>query len=342
MQNERYYYTRMSQDERAAYRVIYNGLKALAPSIAFESPLPGPVIQGIYFKLLYDTPLFYFVDQTRIRLSRAGASCTVLPDYLYTEKEIASLNRDLRLVVDRITARAARFKGNTFRVEKYFHDSVVKSVAYDYESLQKSDSHTAHSIVGAFLDNKAVCEGIAKAFKLLCNEASIKCIVVIGKADQNGVFDADSYHAWNLVKIDGDSYHVDPTWDNLFDRELGHISYDYFNVKTEDILRDHRPLDTLPYCDAVRLNYFHSTKSVVTTYAELLDLIAERFGAKIIMFKTTTESGEFFSVDELEKKSLSAVTQIMQARQFTKKCVILLNPSQMIGKIMLCDSESGA
>ncbi len=72
---------------------------------------------------------------------------------------------------------------NEFRLEKYLHDSVVKSVAYDYDSLQKNDCYNAHSIVGAFLDKKAVCEGIAKAFKLLCNEYSMKCIVVLGKAD---------------------------------------------------------------------------------------------------------------------------------------------------------------
>ncbi len=27
------------------------------------------------------------------------------------------------------------------------------------------------------------------------------------------------------------------TWDNMFEREIEHISYDYFNVTTEDILK---------------------------------------------------------------------------------------------------------
>lgn len=76
----------------------------------------------------------------------------------------------------------------------------------------------------------------------------MKCIVVLGKADPEGKFDGDTYHAWNLVKVGNGSYHVDVTWDNMFEREIEHISYDYFNVTTEDILKDHQPMGQLPIC----------------------------------------------------------------------------------------------
>lgn len=124
------------------------------------------------------------------------------------------------------------------------------------------------------------CEGIAKAFKLLCNEYSMKCIVVLGKADPEGKFDGDTYHAWNLVKVGNGSYHVDVTWDNMFEREIEHISYDYFNVTTEDILKDHQPMGQLPICTDTGLNYFHCTKSFVGTYTYTADnilRIAKRF-----------------------------------------------------------------
>ena len=127
-------------------------------------------------------------------------------------------------------SHAEGFRENTFRLEKYLHDSVVKSVAYDYDAVKKKGCYNAHSIVGVFLEKRAVCEGIAKAFKLLCNQFDIKCIVVLGQADKKRVFDQDSYHAWNLVKIGNESYYVDVTWDNLYDEGFRHISYDYFNI----------------------------------------------------------------------------------------------------------------
>lgn len=182
----------------------------------------------------------------------------ILPEFLYANREIDVITKQIRKVVDKVAIKENTLKSNEFKLEKYLHDTVVKSVAYDYDSLQQEDCFDARSIVGAFLHNKAVCEGIAKVFKLLCNEFGIKCIVVLGKADKEGDFSGDKYHAWNLVKIVDESYHVDVTWDNMHDTDIHHISYDYFNLKTKDIVKDHQPIGggPLPICDLTRLNYF--------------------------------------------------------------------------------------
>ena len=264
----------------------------------------------------------------------------LLPEYLYTNNEIEKINQDIQNVLRRIDVKARTMLSNEFRLEKYLHDSVVKSVAYDYDSLQKNDCYNAHSIVGAFLDKKAVCEGIAKAFKLLCNEYSMKCIVVLGKADPEGKFDGDTYHAWNLVKVGNGSYHVDVTWDNMFEREIEHISYDYFNVTTEDILKDHQPMGQLPICTDTGLNYFHCTKSFVGTYEELVTLITQRFNARAIMFKIRPESPEFKTLDEVKAKTYLALSYTMLMKGTNKKTAVLFNESQWIGKILFPQEEA--
>ena len=258
----------------------------------------------------------------------------LLPEYLYTNTEIERINQDIHNVLRRIDVKARTMLSNEFRLEKYLHDSVVKSVAYDYDSLQKSDCYNAHSIVGAFLDKKAVCEGIAKAFKLLCNEYSMKCIVVLGKADPEGKFDGDTYHAWNLVKVGNGSYHVDVTWDNMFEREVEHISYDYFNVTTEDILKDHQPMGKLPICTDIGLNYFHCTKSFVSTYEDLVALITQRFNARTIMFKIKPGSLEFKTMDEVKAKTYSVLSYAMLVNGVNKKMSVFFNETQWIGKIL--------
>lgn len=211
MKNERYYYGILSKEEKAAYRMIYNGIKMRALNIVVPVYLPPKQIQDVYLKVLYDNPIFYYINQTVIRMTGEAGYYILLPEYLYTNNEIEKINQDIQNVLRRIDVKARTMLSNEFRLEKYLHDSVVKSVAYDYDSLQKNDCYNAHSIVGAFLDKKAVCEGIAKAFKLLCNEYSMKCIVVLGKADPEGKFDGDTYHAWNLVKVGNGSYHIDET-----------------------------------------------------------------------------------------------------------------------------------
>lgn len=241
--------------EKNAYKLIYEALKMRAYNIAVPKCLQPNQVQDIYLKVLYDNPLFFYVNQRVVKIGAAYDQFILLPEYLYTASEITALTKDIRSKVNKVAIKGNRFADNTFRLEKYLHDCVVKSVAYDYESLKQTDCFNAHSIVGAFLDNKAVCEGISKAFKLLCNEFGIKCIVVLGKANVEGNFNKESYHAWNLVKIGDESYHVDVTWDNLYDKDIRHISYDYFNVTTKDILLDHQLMGELPLCTSTRLNY---------------------------------------------------------------------------------------
>ena len=157
----------MSTDERKVYKIIYYGLKSRTYNIVVPSFLPVDTIQEIYLRVLYDTPLFYYVNQTVIRMQGSLGNWVLLPEYLYTQNEIKQIDKELKSIVNKIKKKADQFKNNEFRLEKCLHDSVVKSVAYDYESLKKSDCFNAHSIVGAFIDRKAVCEGIANCYNVV-------------------------------------------------------------------------------------------------------------------------------------------------------------------------------
>ena len=64
--------------------------------------------------------------------------------------------------------------------------------------------------------------------QLLLAHAGIESILVNGKSK-------DVLHMWNMVKIDGEWYHLDPTWDDTDDGTI----YKYFNLSDEYILKDH-------------------------------------------------------------------------------------------------------
>lgn len=330
----------MSIEEKKAYKMIYDGLKMRAFNIVVSLYLRPEQVQEVYLKVLYDNPLFFYINQTVIKMTGEPGYWILLPEYLFANREITTITNDIHRIVNKVAVKANTMRSNEFRLEKYLHDTVVKSVAYDYDALKKTDCFNAHSIVGAFLENKAVCEGIAKAFKLLCNEFGIKCIVVLGKANKEGDFSGDDYHAWNLVKIGNESYHVDVTWDNLYDTNIRHISYDYFNVATKDILLDHQPLeDNLPICNSTRLNYFYSTKSFVSTYSELVELIFTRFNAKEIMFRASKDKGEFQLVDELKEKTIAALMHVMFTRGNIKPFALMFNEMHNIAKIVFMPKE---
>ena len=95
------------------------------------------------------------------------------------------------------------------------HDLVCDLAEYDEEAaelldesndkLSKTDAFTAY---GVLIDNKAVCEGYALAYKQLCDEAGIECVVVTGRLQ--GV-----PHAWNMIHLSEGWFHVDCTNDDM-------------------------------------------------------------------------------------------------------------------------------
>nr|WP_317413184.1 transglutaminase domain-containing protein [uncultured Solibaculum sp.] len=65
-----------------------------------------------------------------------------------------------------------------------------------------------HLAYGPLVEKRGICGGLAWAFKRLMDEAGIECICVSGYLKE----DLHAGHMWDLVKLDGQYYHVDPTW----------------------------------------------------------------------------------------------------------------------------------
>ena len=147
-------------------------------------------------------------------------------------------------------------------------DYVVYTVKYDYNLLEnpKPSAGTFDNrgfyLDGVFLDDgTAVCDGIAKAYSLMCNIAGVECYKVNGYAG-TGIRGrpqdfASSGHAWNKVNIIVDAgssnpnystknwYVVDATWADVT-REIGNkynkietLTHRYFLVTDQSIYNDH-------------------------------------------------------------------------------------------------------
>ncbi|MBS1638123.1 MAG: hypothetical protein JST26_19580 [Bacteroidetes bacterium] len=82
---------------------------------------------------------------------------------------------------------------------------ITNNIRYDHESKNKKDGQEPEIV---YKHKKAVCEGYANLFKAMCDDVKLTCIVINGYAGGSG---GDS-HAWNIVKLDGEWYIMDPTW----------------------------------------------------------------------------------------------------------------------------------
>jgi len=132
---------------------------------------------------------------------------------------------------------AAGFDRTLPTVEQYriIHDQVCRVASYDNEAAAAGVASDAHTAYGALvLDNMAVCEGYAKAFKVLCDAVDLPCMLIAGEADQHGNFYGFSNHMWNAVRVEESWYAVDTTWDdetmvyNINNLSIAATQYDYF------------------------------------------------------------------------------------------------------------------
>ena len=117
-----------------------------------------------------------------------------------------------------------------FEKELYIHDYICENTVYDEDAANElpgadKDSLSAY---GALVNGKAICEGYAKAFELLCIKSGIPCNVVSG-------IHSDVPHMWNIADLGDGVYYVDPTFDDGSSSSLIHV---YFNVTKEFISAD--------------------------------------------------------------------------------------------------------
>ena len=85
------------------------------------------------------------------------------------------------------------------------------------QSVACNDAYRIYTSAAAFLGETdhltmgVVCEGYAKAFKVLCDQLGVPAVCVSGLSDKSLT---GSGHMWNLAQIGGVWYLVDVTWDD--------------------------------------------------------------------------------------------------------------------------------
>ena len=118
-----------------------------------------------------------------------------------------------------------------YELVRAIHDYIVDHVYYQ---SGKRDQTAA----GALLDGYAVCSGYMDAFDLMCYLTGIECLQVTGTANSvNG--SGWGPHGWNKVKVDGQWYNVDCTWDDPVGATPS-LRHDYFLISDTELAKTHK------------------------------------------------------------------------------------------------------
>ncbi len=143
------------------------------------------------------------------------------------EKLIAALDAvssGLQKAVEQVkNVQVQQNQDKTEQQIKKAHDIIITSNSYKLEETiieenktktdeQKGDPWNVRTVYGAFgPKHEVVCEGFARAFKMILDELNIPCVLVYGAYVSSTRYEE---HAWNYVLLDNKWYAVDVTWDN--------------------------------------------------------------------------------------------------------------------------------
>lgn len=257
----------LSSEKVKSYDRITEAVSELKSQVPLQNLTSEDFKQIMEYYRADHPEVFWLYDDYSYELSSLGKKVTSAQfTYGYQEqssdeffplsrKTITQMAQEQKEVGEKILSEIAAEKSDYEKI-KYLHDYLAMHVSYD------RNGDFQHHAYGALVEKKAVCDGIAKAFQLLAGKLGIESRVVYG-CSADGV-----YHAWNVVQLDGNYYHLDITWDMPSGQEKS-PTYLYFCLDDEQICKNRilfSPREGkagnlfssyLPIPDCVKLDYFY-------------------------------------------------------------------------------------
>lgn len=229
---------------KEAYREIENAIYQISPSRAdngcfelkyarLKSSLEFDKIYIVKEAVLADHPeAFWVTSSYTVKNNFHDGNYLVLYSK-YSAAELNTMFDELNEAIIPILSHIPDEASELVR-ETVIHDALVDEITYDFEAAEADDSsHYAFNVYGALVKKKAVCTGYAGAMKMLLNLVGIECRTVVGMSKNSG-------HMWNQVRIDGDWYNLDATWDDsATENDILYSRYNYFNITDERLARNH-------------------------------------------------------------------------------------------------------
>lgn len=182
----------------------------------------------------YEIKTLRFFDKSYVTLQCEISDNYYVEEAILNGKEISTEDKkvlELKEACEKVLSKLENVT-TEYQKEKKIHDYLVKNIAYGYPEGRDTADSAAYNAYGALVEGKAVCNGYAQAMKLLCDLSGLECTMISGQADGES-------HAWNLVRLGKEWYHVDVTWDDPEPDEPGRVLYSYFNLSDEEMKQSH-------------------------------------------------------------------------------------------------------
>ena len=185
-----------------------SGFESFAPSIDISDLGISPKELGkIFSDATKDTPYLFYVSSSLSYTYRAGGCVVeVKPKYIMEKEEAEAALDFCKAEIDKITYLVQAYDGELERIVAA-HDLLCRDFCYD-------TTLASNNIYSFLKEKRGTCQGYTWAYMAILRELGIECHYVASD---------EIAHIWLAVKIDGEWYHSDVTWDDPPSAEQGQV-----------------------------------------------------------------------------------------------------------------------
>lgn len=248
-------------DTKEIYDKIKEAMKMGESVLTFQtknaSQLTFNDFNDIVDKVINDNSEYRYFNHWNTASSTIGSNATYKLELSlnFTKDKIQGMENAVDQKVKAIVASVIKSGMNDYEKELKLHDYLVNNAHYDYDNFLKdtipNGSYTAY---GVLVNGVGVCEGYSYAMKRLLDAVGIESHIITGNV--SGEFSGP--HAWNIVKLGNEYYHLDATFDdpivNNGSRSI--LSHEYFNLTDAEIKKNHSwDISKFPKCNGSTYKY---------------------------------------------------------------------------------------
>lgn len=223
-----------------------------------RNPILWDDVRMVYLAFHSDYPEYFWVKNSYKGTvgGDTGYVKTISPQYFMTGNELAAAKNKFNKKVAELTEGLS--SKSDYEKSLILHDRLAKNTEY----VHSANNQNAY---GSLVDGEAVCAGYSKGYQCLLNAVGIEAWAVIGNSI-SPAGDTPVAHEWNMVRLDGDWYFTDVTWDDQDSR----IYYACFNMTSSVMKERHEVVDFkeyIPETNATKANYFYKNNLVFSSFS---------------------------------------------------------------------------
>ena len=213
------YYTLLNEKEKIIYKQIYENALSYNKEVELITTIKIDELKETIEAIYNDHPELFYLDTNYTY--KYNTNNDVVAINLQYNETINNIEYNKRLFENKVNEIVASAKelSSDYKKEMYVYEKILATTEYDKEA-KLNQSAFSTLVLG-----KSVCAGYSRAFQLILQRLEIPTYYVLGYANEE--------HAWNIVKLSGEYYNVDLTWD-----DTGRI-YNHFNITDKELSNTH-------------------------------------------------------------------------------------------------------